>query len=53
MTGACVVGALAGGRLAGRVRQRQLGTGFAALVLAVGGYLLVSAACLGGPPGMS
>lgn len=51
MTVACVGGALAGVRLAGRVPQRQLGQGFAALVVLVAGYLLVSAAVLGGPPG--
>ncbi len=51
MTAACVVGALVGAGLAGRVPQRQLGRGFAGLVVAVAGYLLVSAAFLGGPPG--
>ncbi|HEU4973633.1 MAG TPA: sulfite exporter TauE/SafE family protein [Baekduia sp.] len=51
MTVACVAGALAGVRVAGRVPQRQLGRGFAVLVLLVAGYLLVSAAFLGGPPG--
>jgi uncharacterized protein len=53
MTGACVVGALAGVRLAGRVPQRQLGAGFAGLVVVIAAYLLVSAAFLGGPPGGS
>jgi uncharacterized membrane protein YfcA len=51
MTVACIVGALAGAAVAGRVPQRQLGRGFAALVAAVAAYLLVSAAFLGGPPG--
>lgn len=51
MTAACVVGALAGVRLADRVPQRSLGRGFAALVTAVAAYLLVSAVFLGGPPG--
>jgi uncharacterized membrane protein YfcA len=51
MAAACVLGALAGVRLAGRVRQRQLGEGFAVLVVVVAAYLLVSAAFLGGPPG--
>jgi hypothetical protein len=47
---ACVAGALAGARLSGGVPQRTLGRVFAALVVAVAGYLLVSAAFLGGPP---
>jgi uncharacterized protein len=51
MTAACVVGALAGARLAGRLPQRHLGRGFAGLVTAVATYLLISAAFLGGPPG--
>ncbi len=50
MTGACVIGALAGARLAGRVPQRQLGAGFAGLVVVVAAYILVSVAFLGGPP---
>jgi len=53
MTAACVTGALAGTRLAGRVPQRQLGEAFAALVVVVAAYLIVSAAFLGGPPGTS
>jgi uncharacterized protein len=53
MTGACVIGASAGVRLAGRVPQRQLATGFALLVVLVAAYLLASAAFLGGPPGGS
>jgi uncharacterized membrane protein YfcA len=53
MTSACVVGALAGVRIAGRLPQRQLGRAFAVLVVAVAAYLLVSAAFLGGPPGGS
>jgi uncharacterized membrane protein YfcA len=51
MTAACVAGAVAGTSLAGRVPQRQLGHRFATMVAAVAGYLLISAAFLGGPPG--
>jgi uncharacterized membrane protein YfcA len=51
MTVACAAGAIAGAALAGRVPQRLLGRGFAGLLVAVAGYLLVSAAFLGGPPG--
>jgi uncharacterized protein len=51
MTAGCVVGALAGASVAGRVPQRTLGRAFAGLVTAVAAYLLVSAAFLGGPPG--
>lgn len=50
MTGACIAGALAGVGLAGRVAQRTLGKGFAALVVGIAAYLLISAALLGGPP---
>jgi len=50
LTAACVVGALAGTDLAGRLPQRTLGRGFALLVVAVAGYLLVSVTLLGGPP---
>jgi len=50
MTGACVVGALAGAGLATHVPQRTLGRAFALLVCGVAAYLLVSAAFLGGPP---
>jgi uncharacterized membrane protein YfcA len=53
MTVACVTGALAGGRLAGRLPQRQLAGGFTALVALVATYLLISATLLGGPPGAS
>ncbi len=53
MTGACIAGALAGVGLAGRVAQRTLGKGFAALVVVIAAYLLISAALLGGPPGTS
>lgn len=53
MTVACMAGAFAGAGLAGRVPQRVLGRGFAAMVTAVAAYLLVSAAFLGGPPGGS
>lgn len=51
MTVACVIGALAGVRLAARVPQRLLGRGFAVLVTSVAAYLLVSVSLLGGPPG--
>ena len=50
ITGACVVGALAGTDLATRVPQRTLGRAFALLVCCVAAYLLVSAAFLSGPP---
>jgi hypothetical protein len=50
MTVSAIAGALAGVRLAERVPQRQLGQGFAALVVVVAAYLLISAAFLGGPP---
>jgi uncharacterized protein len=50
MTGACVVGALGGAAVAGRIPQHRLGRGFAMLVTAIAVYLLVSAAFLGGPP---
>ena len=50
MTVACVAGALAGATVAARVPQRVLGRGFAGLLTAVAGYLLVSAAVLGAPP---
>ena len=53
MTVACVAGAIAGAGLAGRIPQRILGRGFALLVFGVAGYLLVSVAFLGGPPGAS
>lgn len=51
MGGACVIGAVAGARLSPRVSQQVLGRAFAGLVVAVAGYLLISAAFLGGPPG--
>ncbi len=47
---ACVAGALVGVRLAGRVSQRGLGRAFAALVVVLAVYLLISLAFLGGPP---
>ena len=53
MTVSAIAGALAGVRLAGHVPQRQLGQGFAALVVVIAAYLLISAALLGGPPGTS
>jgi uncharacterized membrane protein YfcA len=51
MTVACAVGAVTGAAFAARVPQRLLGRGFAGLLAAVAGYLLVSAAFFGGPPG--
>jgi hypothetical protein len=48
---ACVVGALAGARLSGRVPQQALCRAFAGLVVLVAGWLLVSAVLLSGPPG--
>lgn len=50
MGAAGVLGALVGARVAQGIPQRTLGQAFAALVVAVAGYLLVSAAFLGGPP---
>lgn len=47
---ACVAGALGGARLSRRVPQQTLGRAFSALVVTVAGYLLISAAFLGGPP---
>ena len=41
---ACVLGSVAGASLAGRLPQRAVGRGFAALVVGVAGYLLTSAA---------
>jgi len=49
----CVLGALAGAGLAGRMPHRTLGRGFAVLVVGVAAYLLVSVALLDGPPGMA
>lgn len=46
----CVAGALLGARLSARVPQQTLSRAFAGLVVAVAGYLLLSAAFLGGPP---
>jgi uncharacterized membrane protein YfcA len=52
LTLACVAGAVAGAGLASRIPQRALGRGFALVVVAVAGYVLVSAAFLGrGPVG--
>jgi uncharacterized membrane protein YfcA len=50
LAAACVIGAVAGARLAGRIPQQALGRGFAALVTAVAAYLLISVTLLGGPP---
>jgi uncharacterized membrane protein YfcA len=51
LTAACVAGAVAGATVAGRIPQRALGRGFALLVVAVAGYLLLSVTIAGGPPG--
>lgn len=51
LTLACIVGAVAGAALASRLPQRALGRGFATMVIAVAGYLLVSVVFLGGPTG--
>jgi uncharacterized protein len=51
MSSACVAGAVAGAAVANRVPQPALGRAFAMLVAVVAGYLLLSAAFLGGPPG--
>ncbi len=51
MAAACVGGALAGVVVSDRLPQRELGRGFALLVTAVAGYLLVSVTFLGGPTG--
>ena len=48
---ACMAGAVAGAATAERMPQRALGRAFAALVVSVAGYLLVSAIVLGGPGG--
>ena len=53
MAAACVAGAVLGARLSARVHEQTLARAFAGLVVAVAGYLLVSAAFLGGPPGSS
>jgi uncharacterized membrane protein YfcA len=53
MGAGCVVGAVFGARWSARVPQQVLGRGFAGLVVAVAGYLLISTAFLGGPPGPS
>jgi uncharacterized membrane protein YfcA len=53
MTVACVAGALAGVAVARQLPQRLLGRAFALMVVVVAGYLLVSVAFLGGPPGSS
>lgn len=51
MTLSCVVGATIGAAAGGRVAQRTLGRAFAALITIVAGYLVLSVAALGGPPG--
>lgn len=51
LSGACILGALAGARLSPLVPQQTLGRAFAVLVIAVAAYLLASAVFLGGPPG--
>lgn len=50
VTAGCVVGAVAGARVAGRLSQELLGHAFAVLLVGVAAYLLVSVAFLGGPP---
>ena len=49
MAAACAFGALGGVAAGARLPQQDLSRGFALLVLAVAGYLLVSVAFLGGP----
>jgi uncharacterized membrane protein YfcA len=51
MGAATFAGAAGGAALSPRLPQRALARGFACLVIAVAGYLLVSVAFLGGPPG--
>lgn len=51
MAAACAAGALAGARLAARIPQRKLGHAFAVLLTAVGVYILIASALLGGAPG--
>jgi len=46
---ACMAGSVAGATTAGRLPQRVLGRAFAALVVLVAGWLMVSALALGGP----
>lgn len=53
MAVACAAGAVTGASLAGHVPQRQLGRGFALLVLTIAAYLLISVSVLGGPPSPS
>ena len=48
---ACAVGAVGGARLAERVPQRRLGHAFAVLLGAVGAYIAIATAIMGGPPG--
>jgi uncharacterized membrane protein YfcA len=50
MAVACVVGALGGVAVSGRIPQRTLGRAFAVVVIGVAAYLLVSVGLLGGPP---
>jgi hypothetical protein len=50
MAGACAVGAASGAMVAGRVPQPAVARAFAALLVVLGGYLIASAAFLGGPP---
>ena len=50
LTLAAIGGALGGARLAQRISSERLGHAFAVLVVVIAGYLLVSAAWLGGPP---
>ena len=53
ITVSAIAGALAGIRLAGHVPQRQLGQGFAALVVAAAAFYSSQRSSLVGPPGSS
>ena len=53
MTVACVAGAIGGARLAAAIPQRALAKGFAVVVVAMAGYVLLSVTLLGGPPSAS
>lgn len=51
LAGATAVGALIGTVIAKRLPQRALGRGFALVVGAVAGFLLIDTLALAGPPG--
>lgn len=51
MGAGCMAGALAGALVSERLPQRTLGLAFAVLVAAVGAYIVVAVAVLGGAPG--